>query len=196
MASQNPPCVKKYHQGNLVSLPLCVFSSVPELFLNSIWLPAQTEDDKPQHPYFVVFRIYQSANRGEAATMFSSAPLPQLHCKLFAKMGDDRPFVCSAPGCGQVSLLHTSPAHAERWGSWVDFSFVGNGWAVYLRSPPRVEVPASCQFVLRDAAVSFSSDSVDAPVSNQHSYCFSPSLLTLAPADTGLSRASDSAECQ
>ncbi|XP_028850632.1 cyclic AMP-dependent transcription factor ATF-7a isoform X2 [Denticeps clupeoides] len=31
----------------------------------------------------------------------SSAPLPQLHCKLFARMGDDRPFVCSAPGCGQ-----------------------------------------------------------------------------------------------
>lgn len=107
LASQNPPCVKKYHQGNLVSLPLCVFSSVPELFLNSIWLPAQTEDDKPQHPYFVVFRISQSANRGEAATMFSSAPLPQLHCKLFAKMGDDRPFVCSAPGCGQVSWVHT-----------------------------------------------------------------------------------------
>ncbi|XP_061592225.1 LOW QUALITY PROTEIN: cyclic AMP-dependent transcription factor ATF-7a [Cololabis saira] len=25
----------------------------------------------------------------------------RLHCKLFAKMGDDRPFVCSAPGCGQ-----------------------------------------------------------------------------------------------
>nr|XP_046252972.1 cyclic AMP-dependent transcription factor ATF-7a isoform X3 [Scatophagus argus] len=24
-----------------------------------------------------------------------------LHCKLFAKMGDDRPFVCNAPGCGQ-----------------------------------------------------------------------------------------------
>ncbi|XP_037130670.1 cyclic AMP-dependent transcription factor ATF-7a isoform X3 [Syngnathus acus] len=24
-----------------------------------------------------------------------------LHCKLFAKMGDDRPFVCHAPGCGQ-----------------------------------------------------------------------------------------------
>ncbi|XP_039656104.1 cyclic AMP-dependent transcription factor ATF-7a isoform X1 [Perca fluviatilis] len=33
--------------------------------------------------------------------MFSSSPLTQLHCKLFAKMGDDRPFVCSAPGCGQ-----------------------------------------------------------------------------------------------
>ncbi|XP_028265131.1 cyclic AMP-dependent transcription factor ATF-7a isoform X2 [Parambassis ranga] len=33
--------------------------------------------------------------------MFSSSPLPQLHCKLFAKMGDDRPFVCNAPGCGQ-----------------------------------------------------------------------------------------------
>ncbi|XP_061603312.1 cyclic AMP-dependent transcription factor ATF-7a isoform X6 [Phyllopteryx taeniolatus] len=25
----------------------------------------------------------------------------RLHCKLFAKMGDDRPFVCHAPGCGQ-----------------------------------------------------------------------------------------------
>ncbi|KAG8002711.1 Cyclic AMP-dependent transcription factor ATF-7 [Nibea albiflora] len=25
----------------------------------------------------------------------------KLHCKLFAKMGDDRPFVCNAPGCGQ-----------------------------------------------------------------------------------------------
>lgn len=123
LASQNPPCVKKYHQGNLVSLPLCVFSSVPELFLNSIWLPAQTEDDKPQHPYFVVFRIYQSTNRGEAATMFSSAPLPQLYCKLFAKMGDDRPFVCSAPGCGQVSWFHTLLAHAERWRSSVDFRF-------------------------------------------------------------------------
>ncbi|XP_062314543.1 cyclic AMP-dependent transcription factor ATF-7a isoform X2 [Osmerus eperlanus] len=33
--------------------------------------------------------------------MFSSSTLPQLHCKLFAKMGDDRPFVCNAPGCGQ-----------------------------------------------------------------------------------------------
>uniref|UniRef100_A0A8C2ZSA2 Cyclic AMP-dependent transcription factor ATF-7 n=1 Tax=Cyclopterus lumpus TaxID=8103 RepID=A0A8C2ZSA2_CYCLU len=33
--------------------------------------------------------------------MFSSSPLPQLHCKLFAKMGDDRPFVCIASGCGQ-----------------------------------------------------------------------------------------------
>ncbi|KAM6977139.1 ankyrin repeat and SOCS box protein 8 isoform 1-T1 [Aplochiton taeniatus] len=31
----------------------------------------------------------------------SSSPVPQLHCKLFAKMGDDRPFVCNAPGCGQ-----------------------------------------------------------------------------------------------
>ncbi|KAF3860386.1 hypothetical protein F7725_000641 [Dissostichus mawsoni] len=35
------------------------------------------------------------------AAMFSSSPLPQLHCKLFAKMGDDRPFVCNAHGCGQ-----------------------------------------------------------------------------------------------
>lgn len=59
-----------------------------------------------------------------------------------------------------------------------------------------MEVPASCQLVLRDAAVSFCSESLDAPVSNQHSYCFSLSLLTLAPADTGLSRASDSDECQ
>ncbi|KAK1898234.1 Cyclic AMP-dependent transcription factor ATF-7 [Dissostichus eleginoides] len=33
--------------------------------------------------------------------MFSSSPLPQLHCKLFTKMGDDRPFVCNAHGCGQ-----------------------------------------------------------------------------------------------
>uniref|UniRef100_A0A3Q3F614 Cyclic AMP-dependent transcription factor ATF-7 n=3 Tax=Kryptolebias marmoratus TaxID=37003 RepID=A0A3Q3F614_KRYMA len=33
--------------------------------------------------------------------MFSSSPLPQLHCRLFAKMGDDKPFVCNAPGCGQ-----------------------------------------------------------------------------------------------
>lgn len=123
LASQNPPCVKKYHQGNLVSLPLCMFSSVPGLFLNSIWLPAQTEDDKPQHPYFVVFRIYQSTNWGEAATMFSSAPLPQLHCKLFAKMGDDRPFVCSAPGCGQVSLFHTLLGHAESLWSLIDFRF-------------------------------------------------------------------------
>ncbi|KAI2649690.1 Cyclic AMP-dependent transcription factor ATF-7 [Labeo rohita] len=32
--------------------------------------------------------------------MFSSS-LPQLHCKAFAKMGDDKPFVCNAPGCGQ-----------------------------------------------------------------------------------------------
>ncbi|TRZ00027.1 hypothetical protein DNTS_033578 [Danionella cerebrum] len=32
--------------------------------------------------------------------MFSSS-LPQFHCKAFAKMGDDKPFVCSAPGCGQ-----------------------------------------------------------------------------------------------
>lgn len=36
--------------------------------------------------------------------MFSSSLL-QLHCKAFAKMGDDKPFVCSAPGCGQVSWL-------------------------------------------------------------------------------------------
>ncbi len=41
--------------------------------------------------------------------MFSSSPLPQLHCKLFAKMGDDRPFVCNAPGCGQVRLLLPFP---------------------------------------------------------------------------------------
>ena len=41
--------------------------------------------------------------------MFSSSALPQLHCKLFAKMGDDRPFVCNAPGCGQVSLLTPYP---------------------------------------------------------------------------------------
>ncbi|XP_008411783.1 cyclic AMP-dependent transcription factor ATF-7a isoform X3 [Poecilia reticulata] len=33
--------------------------------------------------------------------MFSSSPLSQFHCKLFAKMGDDRPFVCNALGCGQ-----------------------------------------------------------------------------------------------
>lgn len=121
LASQNPPVWRKYHQGNLVSLPLCVFSSVPGLFLNSVWLPSQTEDDKPQHPYFVVFRIYQFANRSEITTMFSSAPLPQLHCKLFAKMGDDRPFVCSAPGCGQVRLFHTSLRHAESLWSLVNF---------------------------------------------------------------------------
>lgn len=30
---------------------------------------------------------------------FSS--LSQLHCKVFARMGDDKPFVCNAPGCGQ-----------------------------------------------------------------------------------------------
>lgn len=36
--------------------------------------------------------------------MFSSS-LSQLHCKVFAKMGDDKPFVCHAPGCGQVSSL-------------------------------------------------------------------------------------------
>ncbi|XP_021176187.1 cyclic AMP-dependent transcription factor ATF-7a isoform X1 [Fundulus heteroclitus] len=28
-------------------------------------------------------------------------PPTKFHCKLFAKMGDDRPFVCNAPGCGQ-----------------------------------------------------------------------------------------------
>ncbi|KAL1020736.1 hypothetical protein UPYG_G00004010 [Umbra pygmaea] len=33
--------------------------------------------------------------------MFFSSPLLQLNCKLSATMGDDRPFVCSAPGCGQ-----------------------------------------------------------------------------------------------
>ncbi|XP_068603989.1 cyclic AMP-dependent transcription factor ATF-7a [Brachionichthys hirsutus] len=33
--------------------------------------------------------------------MFSSSPVLQLHCKLFANMGDDRPFVCHALGCGQ-----------------------------------------------------------------------------------------------
>ncbi|XP_031421625.2 cyclic AMP-dependent transcription factor ATF-7a isoform X3 [Clupea harengus] len=33
--------------------------------------------------------------------MSFSSPLSQLHCKLFAKMGDDRPFVCNALGCGQ-----------------------------------------------------------------------------------------------
>lgn len=38
---------------------MCMFSSLPGLFLNSIWLPAQAEDDKPQHPCFVVFRICQ-----------------------------------------------------------------------------------------------------------------------------------------
>lgn len=98
-----------------------MFSSVPGLFLNSIWLPSQTEDYKPQHPYFVVFRIYQFTNQSETTTMFSSAPLPQLHCKLFAKMGDDRPFVCSAPGCGQVRLFRTSLGHAESSWSLVDF---------------------------------------------------------------------------
>uniref|UniRef100_A0AAV2LYE5 C2H2-type domain-containing protein n=1 Tax=Knipowitschia caucasica TaxID=637954 RepID=A0AAV2LYE5_KNICA len=25
----------------------------------------------------------------------------RIHCRLFGKMGDDRPFVCTAPGCGQ-----------------------------------------------------------------------------------------------
>lgn len=104
-----PPVWRKYHQGNFVSLPLCMFSSLPGLFLNSIRLPAQTEDYKPQHPCFVVFRICQFTNQEKAAAMFSSSPLPQLHCKLFAKMGDDRPFVCNAPGCGQVSLLPLCP---------------------------------------------------------------------------------------
>ncbi|KAI7794198.1 Activating transcription factor 7a [Triplophysa rosa] len=32
--------------------------------------------------------------------MFSSS-LSQLHCKVFAKMGDEKPFVCNASGCGQ-----------------------------------------------------------------------------------------------
>ncbi|KAJ8370042.1 hypothetical protein SKAU_G00100700 [Synaphobranchus kaupii] len=37
-------------------------------------------------------------NRGEAPY---ARPDKTLHCKLFAKMGDDRPFVCNALGCGQ-----------------------------------------------------------------------------------------------
>ncbi|CAG6021373.1 unnamed protein product [Menidia menidia] len=46
-------------------------------------------------------RICPFTDREKATAMFSSSPLPQLHCKLFSKMGDDRPFVCNAPGCGQ-----------------------------------------------------------------------------------------------
>lgn len=156
LASQNPPVWRKYHQGNLVSLPLCALSSVPGLFLNSVWLPSQTKDYKPQHPRFVAFRIYQFTNRSEATTMFSSAPLPQLHCKLFAKMGDDRPFVCSAPGCGQVRLFRLTQACGE-------FVELAVNWI----SPANVHFHASWQFVLCDAAVSFSTDSLEAPVSNQ-----------------------------
>ncbi len=104
-----PPVWRKYHQGNFVSLPLCMFSSLPGLFLNSIRLPAQTKDYKPQHPWFVVFRICQFTNQEKLQQMFSSSPFPQLHCRLFAKMGDDRPFVCNAPGCGQVSFLPSYP---------------------------------------------------------------------------------------
>ncbi|KAG5838219.1 hypothetical protein ANANG_G00221460 [Anguilla anguilla] len=37
-------------------------------------------------------------NRGEAPYARPDRTLP---CKLSTKMGDDRPFVCSAPGCGQ-----------------------------------------------------------------------------------------------
>ncbi|XP_051914728.1 cyclic AMP-dependent transcription factor ATF-7a isoform X2 [Hippocampus zosterae] len=40
-------------------------------------------------------RVEEISPRGKVAFAVS------LHCKLFAKMGDDRPFVCHAPGCGQ-----------------------------------------------------------------------------------------------
>lgn len=105
LATVSPSARRKYHQGNFFLLPVCMFSSVPGLFLNSVWLPAQTEVFKPQHPCFVVFGIWQFRDPVKLAAMFSSSPLSQFHCKLFAKMGDDRPFVCNAPGCGQVSLF-------------------------------------------------------------------------------------------
>lgn len=28
-----------------------------------------------------------------------------------SEMGDDRPFVCNAPGCGQVCVLSSTPVH-------------------------------------------------------------------------------------
>lgn len=62
-----------------------MFSSVPELFLNSIWLPAQTDDYKPQHPYFVVFRILpvHKLRRSRNNVLLCSSPtvLLQALCK-------------------------------------------------------------------------------------------------------------------
>ena len=60
----------------------------------------------------------QEDERRKATTMFSSSLFPQLHCKLFAKMGDDRPFVCAAPGCGQVSSLSLALFPCLRLGCW------------------------------------------------------------------------------
>ncbi|XP_013874985.1 cyclic AMP-dependent transcription factor ATF-7a [Austrofundulus limnaeus] len=44
-------------------------------------------------------RLVEAAE--EAHLQHEEDPDLQLHCRLFAKMGDDKPFVCNAPGCGQ-----------------------------------------------------------------------------------------------
>ncbi|XP_060749935.1 cyclic AMP-dependent transcription factor ATF-7a isoform X2 [Tachysurus vachellii] len=51
-------------------------------------IPAQV----PKDPVPWIYTAYPNTN------MYSG---PELYCKPFAKMGDDKPFVCNAPGCGQ-----------------------------------------------------------------------------------------------
>lgn len=80
----NPPVWRKYHQGNFVLLPLCMFSSLPGLFLNSIRLPALTEDYEPQHPYLLFSGFARSQIKTSCSNvlLFSSSTVTlQTFCK-------------------------------------------------------------------------------------------------------------------
>lgn len=183
--------------------------------------------------------------------MFSS-PVPQLHCKLFAKMGDDRPFVCNAPGCGQVSFLPSclglqvcaqfavfpvflsflkfvsTSRLLQIWGilfsvkslkkgfyEWRSLIYSERTWQTSQSAIPPwydcrnkiigfasagvflIRQHVSWHAVLRDSPVYFSSDSLEAPVSNQSTVIVSTCHCWLpVPADTGLSHICDSDECQ
>ncbi|KAL2104103.1 hypothetical protein ACEWY4_000971 [Coilia grayii] len=57
---------------------------------------------KPEHNYeFPRYRVEGSVRFQGRREDRGRERGAELHCKLFAKMGDDRPFVCNAPGCGQ-----------------------------------------------------------------------------------------------
>lgn len=107
LVDQKPPCAKEVSPGKLGPVAsMSVFFILPGLFLNSTRLPAwAVRTTSHSIPFFVVWRIFPVCHSTKVTHMFSFSPHPQLHCRVFAKMGDDRPFVCNSSGCGQVRRL-------------------------------------------------------------------------------------------
>lgn len=98
-----PQCEECITRESVVAAPTCMCSFLLVIFKHRS-LPALSEDPGRSIPGNGC-RTFPGLNLQENPSVMFSPSLPQLHCKAFAKMGDDKPFVCSAPGCGQVSSL-------------------------------------------------------------------------------------------